>query len=210
MPGIKIFSENWFRGSPLKALSLVLIVVVVSVVAVHAYFRLLSPQAGPRVSITSPPLEFSMELGMAEYQHGENITITFLLRNIGNETINVTKSSRWLIYPDLFAIPMEAKGATPQHVVSGLFHFGFSIAHQNGTEIFKQSSGDLQATYDFFIEPEGYIKQTWIWVNLWEGSPVIDTLPRGTYQIRGIFYGAVVPGFAVSTLETPSITFMIK
>ena len=208
---------NYFKGLFASRLKKVFFLVAVFVVAlaagVYAYWMSLPPAEGPRVTITSPPLEFSLELDKTEYQYGENITIRLCLKNVSNETIKVTKRNLWPIYPDLFDIPTEAEGATPEPVVSGNCHFGFSITNQNGTEIFKEYEGHIPATYDFYIEPNGYIKQTWIWYNLWEGSPVIQTLPKGTYQIRGIFGGAMVESSTLDRsimLETPTITFTIK
>jgi len=80
----------WVRANPLKVFSVVLALAAVSGVAAYAYLQSL-PQAGPRVTITSPPLEFSVELDKTEYpfseetRSGENITITFCLKNISNK-----------------------------------------------------------------------------------------------------------------------------
>ena len=200
---------NWFRENPLKVFLVVLIVVVASIATVHAYFKLLFPQAGPRVSITSPPLEFSMELDKAEYASEENIKITFLLRNISNQTITVGKPSLWPISND---ITTEAYGVhipQGQHLLRAR-HFDFAITASNGTEVFKEFGGVLQMTYDIVLEPDGYIKQTLVWIpfsNLPLEVPY--HLFKGTYQIRGIQFCGI-PGLGLITLETPSITFIIK
>jgi len=80
-----------FVSSPRKPVFLVVVIVVALLASVYAYLASLPPQRGPRVSITSPPLEFSMELEKAEFQQGENVTIRLSLKNIGNETITL----RW-------------------------------------------------------------------------------------------------------------------
>jgi len=196
----------WVRANPLKLFSVVLILAVVSGVAVYAYLGLLTPQAGPRVIITSPPIDFSMELDKAEYKYGKNITIVLSLRNISNQTITMHKRSRWPYWrghpvgPVVFT---EFYGVSPEdeNEARGLIHFGFSITHQNGTVIFRQYEGPLAATYDIDIYTGGYIKQTWIW-----DLP----LPKATYQIRGILSCDVPGAFQHSTLETPSITFIVE
>lgn len=157
-----------------------------------------SSQAGPRASITSPPLEFSIELSKTEFQQTENITMRFCLKNIGNTTIRVIKRSMSVIDPrdgtvteaDGASIPDDPRG------LSVLFHFGFCVTDSNGTEVYKLTEGKFQATYDIVLEPNGYVKQTRVWNYYYiYGS----SLPKGTYQIRGIF----------KSLETPSIAFMI-
>jgi len=63
--------------------------ILVLAVSTYAYLRSLPPAAGPRVSLVSPPLEFSMELDKAEFQQGENVTVRLYLKNVSNETIEV-------------------------------------------------------------------------------------------------------------------------
>jgi len=201
------FLRKLFVSHLRKVVFLIAVIVVALAATVYAYFLSL-PQAGPRVSITSPPLEFSLELNKAEYQYGENITIVLCLRNISNQTITVGKSSMWIIDPSYGVLTTEADGANfpegEQHYLSRLFHFGFSITHQNGTVIFKEYIGPAQMTYDFTIEHGGYIKQTFIWVN---PLPTVSYhIPRGIFQIRGIFKAGIV-GVGSITLETPTITF---
>ena len=86
-----IFSKNWFKTNFSKVLLVTLIVIVVSVASVYAYLEFLLPQSGPRASITSPPLEFSLELDKERYQFGENTTLIFYLRNISNQTVTLEK-----------------------------------------------------------------------------------------------------------------------
>jgi hypothetical protein len=173
--------------------------ILVLAVSTYAYLRSL-PLAGPKVTLTSPPIEFSTELDKTGYQYGENITISFLLRNISNNTITITKPTMWNIVPSLFPIPTESYLASPETRVRGYFHFGFSITHQNGTEIWNQYSGLYQATYAIHIDPTGYVKQTWEW-----DMP----LPQGVYYIRGVLYCVISGAFALSILETPTMTITI-
>lgn len=185
----------------------IVVVVVGLVAAVYAYSRLFNPAAGPKVSITSPPLEFSMELEKTQFQYGENITIGFRLENIGNETITIGRGTPpgW---------PSGYK-ETSYFNVHGLddyflqkeFHFGFRIMDINGTEICELSEGILTYHYSFRMNPGGWIEQTIIldyysieWADIYNPYQ----LSRGTYQIRGVLRCSPY------TLETPSITFIIE
>jgi hypothetical protein len=192
---------------PIKAAFLVVIIVVALAASVYAYFKLLPSQSGPKVSITSPPLEFSIELNKAEYQFGENITITFNLRNIGNQTVTVTKLTEDSIDPFYQILFTDAEGASTDHpnpnMISYLFHFGYSILDINGTKVYERIGDGIAALYDIVLEPNGYVKQTYIWYREYH----FQFLPRGTYQIRGIFNHFTTQGI---TLETPSIAFIIR
>jgi len=154
------------------------------------------------VVITSPPIEFSMELDKTAYAYGENMTITFCLKNISNETVTVGKTSMDFATGILST---ETKGVND--TIGNSFHMGFSMVDDNGTVIYERFKGPFQATYEFTVEPDGYVRQIFFWKHYdWLASP----LPRGTYQIRGIFYGSCVPGFPTSALVTPSIAFIVE
>lgn len=200
-----------------KTLALGLTAALLVFIAVYAY-RLSLPQVGPRVTITSPPLEFSMQLDKTEYGVGENMTIVFDLKNISNETISLAKGECDPVDPHYGGlISTEANGANmqqgPQGSLSGLFHFGFSIVDENGTDVYRHVEGWLQAVYEIVLEPGGYVKQTLlldpvtqtlIANQLVDGHPLLS----GTYQITAILDFSV--NKAGVTLETPSITFTIK
>lgn len=141
----------------------------------YAYSRFVYSPAGPRVFINSPPLEFSMQLNKAEFQHGQNITITFRLENTGNETI-----SMWRGQPPIW--PNNYK-ETQYFKVHGLdayqeereFHFGFRVTYPNGTEICDLSEGILAYAYDFSVDPGGWIEQTIVWdyhSTMWEEQDI--------------------------------------
>lgn len=198
--GLVVSFSSLFASRKRRAALVSAALITVLVVGTYAYLQSLPRAAGPKVTLTSPPIEFSTEVDKAGYQYGENITITFLLRNTSNDTITITKPTMWVIVPGLFPIPTESYLASPEKGVRGYFHFGFSITHQNGTEIWKQYSGLYQTIYTIYIEPAGYVKQTWEW-----DMP----LPQGVYYIRGILYCEIPDAFALSILETPTITITI-
>jgi len=194
---------GWFAANRRKAVTLVSVLIAASALSVYAWLSSLTPQGGPRVAIVSPPLEFWMELDKTEYAYGENVTIAFRLKNISNETITVSKSSMDLLPPAF--ISTEASGANGSYL--GPFHFGLSITDSNGTVIYERFEGPYAATYRFTVEPDGYVRQIFFWKHYdWLASP----LPKGTYQIRGIFYGSCIPGFLTSALVTPSIAFIVE
>lgn len=204
-----------FGSHPRRVVFLIAILVVTLVAGVYAYIASLRPQRGPRVSITSHPVEFSMELNKAEYQYGENITITFLLKNISNQTMQFTKlSGRGAPIYNTFIT--EVEGVNNPQGIGTLAHFDFSITDANGTQVYWWSGGfSIPATYDIFFEPSGYLKQTLVWDYDYGNWGMERILPKGTYQIRGMLrYILINRGNGWSapaiTLETPSITFTIK
>lgn len=211
-----MFLRNLFVSHPRRAVFLIAILVVALVAGVYAYIVSLQPQRGPLVSITSPPVEFSMELNKAEYQYGENITITFLLENISNQTMQFTKLSKYGA-PIYNIFITEVEGVNNPQGIGTLFHFDFSITDANGTQVYRWSLTRVaaQATYDIFFEPYGHIKQTLVWDYDYGHYGGNMTLPKGTYQIRAVLYKILINrggswSTPAITLETPSITFMIK
>jgi len=186
-----------------------LVIVLGLTVGVFAYSRLSHPSAGPRVSVTSQPLRFSMELGKDEFQYGKNITIKFRLENIGNETITI---NRW--NPPGWPSGYKETSYSKVHGFGGLFgeeefHFGFRITYPNGTEIYELTEGFLDYAYSFRMDRGGWIEQTIIWdyySTLWEELDILNPYPlsRVTYQIRGVFKNGP------HTLETSAIMFEIK
>lgn len=197
----------------MRVIFIIAVIVVALVVSVYAYWAALPPPAGPRATITSYPLEFSIELSKTEYQFGENITITFQIKNISNETVTLTKLYHWGISNYSMIMITEANGAkTPNYerLISVLFHFGLSLTDHNGTIVFIQTTGIAPATYDILLEPNGYVKQTVMGNYVFNGLEPFSYLPRGTYQIRGIQQYCVILGIGDISLETPSITFIVK
>jgi len=184
-----------------------LVIVLGLTVGVFAYSRFSLSPAGPRASVTSQPLKFSMELGKAEFQYGENITIKFRLENIGNETITI---NRW--NPPGWPSGYKETSYSKVHGFDGLFgeeefHFGFRITYPNGTEIYEYTDGMLDYVYSFRMDSGGWIEQNIIldYYSI-ELAKIYNPyqLARGIYQIRGVFKNGP------HTLETPSITFAIE
>src|SRR4030042_1184556 len=86
-----------------RAFLLVLVLIVALVVATFAYLTSLPPMIGPRASIVSSPLEFSIELNKAEFiQQGERVNITFSLINTSNKTLTLDWSSYFIAFGQRF------------------------------------------------------------------------------------------------------------
>jgi hypothetical protein len=180
----------------------ILVAIVIAIVLLsaggYAYLASLPPPPGPLVTVASPPLQFSMQIDKTEYNMGENITMTFWLKNTSNKTITIT-------YPD-FNVYFG-------HVVL----FDFIITDMNGTEIYRWSSvhAHLCAKYKFTLNPGEEINQTNFWSQdtYWEEGKV----PAGTYYIRaampssgaGAMFGVTGNTHGIR-LETPSIMFLIR
>jgi hypothetical protein len=196
----RLFSRHGFHAGRFKAFLLTLIVVVASVAGVYAYLRSLLAGTGPGATITSPPLEFSIQLEKASFRGDENITIKFSLTNIGNETITAFKSHIDSIEGFVSTESYKASSTEGDQA----FHFGFSIIDANGTLVYQRSGGWLIESYDIIIQPGGYVNQALIWnSHFFSSSP----LPEGMYQITGVFSAAVNGSWI--TLDTPSIVFVV-
>ncbi len=189
-----------------KAAFLVAVIVGALAATVYAYYVSLPPPAGPRVSITSPPLEFSIELNKAEFLQAENITMIFTLKNISNETLKIERGSTLYFNPSGLTESVGVS-AVSDEPLDRFFFFGYSFVHSNGTEVLRIARGELGIIYTFLMMPSGYLKQTVFWDYFNRKFP----LPSGIYQIRGIIYEISVNDvWPVITLETPTITIIIK
>ena len=174
--------------------------IAVLAVSVYAYLASLPSPPGPRVTITSPPLEFSMQIDKTQYNLGENMTIRFWLKNTSNMTIT-------LHYSSIF--PYEGGHGMPML-------FDFIITSANGTEVYRWSEGHAAAevVYEFTLDPGQEINQTNIWFQTsWDLLHTKEVqVPAGTYYIRGVVppgrVGFGVNGVGQIALETPSVAFV--
>jgi hypothetical protein len=197
------FSRHEFFAGRFKALLLVLIVAIASVAGAYAYLRSLPAQSGPSATITSLPLEFSISLDKGTFQLGENFSIQFLLKNVGNQTVTLTKYSMGGFPYDV--VDNELEGATVSDYLNA-FHFEFTIKASNGTLLYKIGPGAYAAIYVIRIVPSGYLKQTLYWGSYYQ-MDLGNLFPKGTYQLTAQF-NAGMSGSQIN-LETPSITFII-
>ena len=189
---VRIFSKNWIKTNFSKVLLVTLIVIVVSVASVYAYLEFLLPQSGPRVTILSQPLEFSMEMDKTEFRQGENITIRLSVKNVGNQTITLRWSSFYLHY-------------------DVVLYFDFYVLDMNNTVVFQWSKiyGRFPAVREKTLTPGEQLINVYVW-GQW--SELEGQVPKGVYSVRGLTRQvALIVGDQTSTitLETPTITFTI-
>jgi hypothetical protein len=178
--------------------------IVVLVVGTYAYLQSLPPAAGPRVSLLSPPLEFSMELDKAEFQQGENVTVKLAMKNTGSEEITLMWTSFFLFF-------------------DRVLYFDISVTDLNGTVVFRWSSEyfALGAVIEKSLDPGEQLTNMYFW-DQWT-EPVAQEppfsypegiVPKGTYYIKGLSRHFTLTADGQTTplmaLETPSITIQIR
>jgi hypothetical protein len=182
--------------------------------SVFAYLASLPSPKGPRATITLMPFEFSLSLDKSTYSLKDNMTLSFYLRNVGNETVTIGKNN---MDPGLGPITTASEGVTVQDASSRdlniMFHFGYILFDSNGTVIDEHLEGQLQAGYLLVFKPDASLNQT-LTINLatydelYGSSGSSETIQKGSYQISGAI--RVVPNVKNNVLETPSISFTIR
>jgi hypothetical protein len=166
-----------------KAGLLVIIIVVVLTASVSAYFVLLPPNEGPKVSIISPPLEFSIQLQKTQFQQGEPFTVSFSLRNVGNKSIVL-------------------------HWSNGRI-FDFIVEDVNGSQVYRYYTdhGYTDGVEERALDPDGLFA----WTEVWGFYP--GDVPKDTYFVKGIVCPfTLFTGDSATriSLETPTITFTLN
>ena len=194
--------KGWVRSHPLKASSLVLILVVASSVVVYAYFSTLPAKSGPQASIESLPLKLTIRLDKTSFQQGENITINISVENVSNETIKIT-------------FPMSFGYLDDQNKWHEVY-FDFVIVDENDTEIWRWSRPKLafQMIYDVVLGAGEKLTNILVW-NQDIGVDDAVQIPVGTYHVRATMPAGKSGGFNINSdtawvsLETPSIMFTV-
>jgi len=189
----------------------ILLAIIVAVVIVASVFALLfslpSPK-GTKVTVTSFPLEFSVALNKAVYTLNDNISLSFYLRNLSNETVSIWRSSM----DGGQDVTTSSEGVTiedaPPREIDLLFHFGYTLLIRNGTVLDQHSGGPAQAVYALNLEPNASLNQT-LSINLATFyDQYLMRLQKGLYQITGAIWG--ITNVENTTLETPPINFTIS
>jgi hypothetical protein len=189
------------------------------------YLLSLPPPKGPIVYLTSPPVEFSMGMDKTHYSLADNMSISFSLRNISNETITWDKLGIIGIYPadelgitlttTYEGVTLPSEGTDPQDEEYSLktwFHFGgFFLTFDNGTLVEKFEAPRVWP-YQLVIEPNGSLNQTLCFSLTYSfhapnGTKInAHNFGKGTYKI----YGVLDPVLNSSEPhETSPITFSI-
>jgi hypothetical protein len=177
--------------------------------SVLGYLLSLPTPKGLTVTLTSPPIELSFSLDKRYYSFAENMTLSFYLRNISNETVILSKSTMMEAAPG--ELVTEAKGVTidsGQNLLTALFHFGFILYSSNGTVIAAHVDGSSQAAYEIILQPNASLNQTTTG-NLAYTVNENGRMQRaaGAYRISAVLKAGM--NNSRYQWETPSITFTL-
>lgn len=167
-------SFRCLSASHRRIAALLLTFVIVSVAAiVIGYFLSLPSVGGPRgSSLTVGPLWLSMELNKADFQEGENFTISFVLENIGKKNLTI------VVFDSLMY--QERK---PPIILD------FDIVAENGTIVYNFSKDHviLPAVYECTIMPGENLTQTYVWglaIPDHSGKTMGFYLSSGTHSVK--------------------------
>lgn len=180
-----------------RTLLLVSVLIVALVVATFAYLTSLPPRIGPRASIVSGAIEFSIEMDKTDFQQDENITVTLSLTNTSNKTITLSWGSYY--------------GGWGQRI-----YFDFHIIDANGTRIYEWSRehGALMAYTSMVVNPGERVTNFYYWYQVYSGRIGYDAIvPKGTYSVVGLTRWMILTVDSQTSqvnLATPSVTFTIK
>ena len=183
---------------------------VLAIAAIYAYYRSLphgrnsltpSFATGPRITLVSPPLEFSLQLEKTTYVSGENISVSISIRNTSNKTV----AMNWSGYeaagprPDGYLISSIFPTDTPQRKV-----LDFVVSDENGTFVYGFIGRVETPIVSIFLATGETATQTFVW------NPSADLIPSGTYFIKASTIPMRVEGWPFfEQPETPSITIHI-
>ena len=197
------FFKNLVSSRFRKAIIVAISIIVILIVGAYAYRVSFPPQVGPEVTVTSPPLQFSMQIDKTEYNLGENVSITFRLKNTSNETLTI-----------------EYKNPTEPVIPEKLFNFVIQNAsNQDMYQGILNGYGNLTSGTFFTLGPNEEKIETNFWNQMASvldhpgGSYILVPVTVGTYNIIGIMPSLDafrVNGGSWIILETPSITFTVR
>jgi hypothetical protein len=209
-----------FASRSRRTIVATVIIIALLCTGVYAYWKSLSPQKGPKVTLTSRPFELSVSLDKTSYSLADNLTIAFYLRNISNETVTIEESDMYGVYNSpAFTLSTVSEGVNTSFDILGdnplgmLFPFGYTFSTSNGSIINKFPDGaHFNTAYSLIFQPGASLNQT-LNVDLNEfnanyTAPAGHPLQKGTYEVTGALTGSL--DYKVdSTWETPSISFTI-
>lgn len=188
---------SMFASRSRRAVLLVAVLAAVSILGAYAYEASLPMHEGPRASIVSPPVEFSVEMNKPDFALGENVTVSLSLKNTSNSTIQLAWG--------------DFSGSD-----SGVMYFDFCITDINDTVIYQFSQWHMWEAVKVskVLKPGEQLASVFIW---WQrtGQPessVDVPVPKGTYFLRGLTRAVRLAVDGQTTeieLETPTVTFTV-
>ncbi len=212
-----------FFGSRTRRTIVGILVIVVALSAVaYAYWKLLPSTTGPKVTITSSPFELSMALDKTTYSLDDNVSITFYLKNLSNETITAGIPYAASVSPDDPTLKVVTAGqgvntsfnqSYPTYTAGddpllGALPFSFTLINSSGVVVDKVPGAYAQMVWSIVFGPYASLNQT-VTVNLAhyidsEGHP----LQKEAYTVSGAFEGSLSEK-GEFRWQTPSIAFTI-
>ncbi len=201
-------SSSQVSRRSLRIFAVSAILIAIAIVAVFAYWVFLAPKAGPRVSVVSDPLELSLALDKTDYREGENISITYVLKNIRTENLALTFGAGYGYYN------REDKRYHPMYS-------DFVITDANGTKVYQWGdlSGATLAEVYVPMNPQEEKSNTFTFMSGLNVTTVAGCkLAPGIYEIKGITPAGRLVSVGVQSdtihttikLETRSIRFTIR
>lgn len=187
---------SMFASRSRRAVLLVVVLAAVSILGAYAYEASLPSHEGPRASIVSPPVEFSVEMNKPDFALGENVTVSLSVKNTSNSTIQLN----WGSYSGSDGRPM---------------HFDFCITDINDTVIYQFGRWHmwLAVKVSKVLKPGEQLTSVFIWWQRGGSEPSSEVpVPKGTYFLRGLTRRVRLAVDGQTTeieLETPTITFTV-
>jgi len=201
--------KSFFKHSRKMILIVTILVIILVSSSIYAYYWSLPPHVGPRVTLVSPPLEFSLQLEKTTFVTGENISVSISLRNISNQTVTL----RWSEYgtgdsgPEGYFASSVFPADSPKRAV-----LDFSVLDENNTLIYGLIGRRNQAVVSRMLTAGEVVTQTFVWNQL-----VVDfqeytyvPIPSGLYYMKASTLPMMVDGWEFfQQPETSSITIEI-
>jgi hypothetical protein len=151
-----------------------------------------------------------MTLDKTRYSLSENMTISFYLRNISNETVTLMMPDQSPAPPGSVITAAEGVTILPENLLTGLYHFGTILYSSNGTVIENDAVGWIPATYDIILQPNASLNQTEFdnFAFTVDENGRVTQRALGPYEISGVLYASMT-GTPPFGWYTPSITFTL-
>lgn len=181
------------RGAVILALGLAAVLVA----SIYAYYLSITPHRSPKASVTSGPLEFSVELNRTDFLAGESVSVRIRAKNTANATIKLVWSEVHL-------------WSDPEQIA----YFDYSICDANGTEVFQwlRGVGAEAVIIERTLNPSEQLVNIHNWTQT-TGYPDFTTVQKGNYLVKALLSDVALEfngQRSTITLETPDVTITIR
>lgn len=182
---------------PQKTTILALGLAAILILSICAYFLLATPRRKTKASMTSWPLEFSIELNRTDFLASENVSVRIAAKNLSNESVSLGwREARFWYDP-----PQTA-------------YFDCQIFSTNGAEVFNWRRGLLAAEVIVgrTLESGEQLVNIFNWTQT-TGYPDFVAVPKGIYFVRASISDAGLSfnGHSITlALQTPNLIITIE